>query len=199
VETVREDGLSELFWAAFTQSRNPMVLLDDPRLVVDVNRAFLALTGDQRDDVIGRPASSLVVGGPVYSPEEWATRLAIGHFTGETELRCGGGDSVVVQWGVDVEVVTARRLILLVALSMSRWGRHPRRAVPSGSPRGKLSEREREVVRLVAQGRTGPEIADELHISPATVRTHARNAMSKMGARSRAHLVAKVLGEGVAL
>ena len=54
-------------------------------------------------------------------------------------------------------------------------------------------------MRLVAQGRTGPEIADELHIAPATVRTHVRNAMGKMGARSRAHLVAKVLGDGVAL
>jgi DNA-binding CsgD family transcriptional regulator len=199
VQNVREDGWSELFWAAFTQSRNPMVLLDDPRLVVDVNGAFLALTGDKRDDVIGRAASSLVVGGPVLSPEEWATRLALGHFTGETELRCAGGDSVVVQWGADVEIVTGRRLILLVALSMSRWGRHHRRGVPSAPPRGKLSEREREIVRLVAQGRSGPEIADDLNISPDTVRTHVRNAMSKMGARSRAHLVAKVLGEGVAL
>jgi DNA-binding CsgD family transcriptional regulator len=196
---VREDGWSELFWAAFTQSRNPMLLLDDPRLVVDVNLAFAALTGDTRDDVIGRPASSLVVGGPVLSPEEWATRLAIGHFTGETELRCAGGDSVVVQWGVDVEVVTGRRLILLVALSTSRWGRHPRRAVPSASPRGKLSDREREVVRLVAQGQTGPEIAEELHIADDTVRTHVRNAMAKLGARSRAHLVAKALGDGIAI
>jgi DNA-binding CsgD family transcriptional regulator len=36
-----------------------------------------------------------------------------------------------------------------------------------------------------------------LHISPDTVRTHVRNAMTKMGARSRAQLVAKVLGDGV--
>jgi DNA-binding CsgD family transcriptional regulator len=51
----------------------------------------------------------------------------------------------------------------------------------------------------VAQGRTGPEIADELHISPDTVRTHVRNAMTKLAARSRAHLVAKALGDGVVL
>ena len=58
-----------------------------------------------------------------------------------------------------------------------------------------LSEREREIVRLVALGSTGPEIADELHIAHDTVRTHVRNAMTKVGARSRAQLVAKVLGE----
>ena len=46
---------------------------------------------------------------------------------------------------------------------------------------------------------TGPESADELHISHDTVRKHVRNAMTKLGARSRAHLVAKALGEGHAL
>lgn len=196
---IRQEGWAELFWAAFKQSRNPMLLLDDPRLVVDANDAFLALTGDRRQDVIGRPASSLVEGGPVLSSEEWVTRLAVGHFTGDTELRCVGGDSVLVQWGAHVEIVTGRRLILLVALSMSRWGRHLRPSTPPGASHGQLSERERQVVRLVAQGRAGPEIADELHISPDTVRTHVRNAMTKMGARSRAQLVAKVLGDGVIL
>ena len=51
------------------------------------------------------------------------------------------------------------------------------------------------MVRLVALGQTGPEIADELGITHDTVRTHVRNAMDKVGARSRAHLVAKALGE----
>ena len=42
-------------------------------------------------------------------------------------------------------------------------------------------------------------MADELHISHDTVRTHVRNAMAKLGARSRAHLVALVLADGQAL
>jgi DNA-binding CsgD family transcriptional regulator len=51
----------------------------------------------------------------------------------------------------------------------------------------------------VALGSTGPEIADELQISHHTVRSHVRNSMDRLGARSRAHLVAKVLAEGHAL
>ena len=51
----------------------------------------------------------------------------------------------------------------------------------------------------MALGRTSPEIADELQISHNTVRTHLRNAMKRVGARSRAQLVAKALGEGHAL
>lgn len=195
----REGGLPELFWAAFKQSRSPMVLLDDARLVVDANGAFLELVGYARDDLLGQPGYRFVVGGPQLSSGEWAARLTFGHFTGETELLCANGDVVAVQWGADIEVVTGHRLVLLVALSTSRWGRHFRRSVPRARSPGLLSEREREVVRLVAQGRTGPEIADELHIARDTVRTHVSNAMTKMGARSRAELVAKALGAGLIL
>ena len=48
----------------------------------------------------------------------------------------------------------------------------------------------------MALGSTGREIADELQISHETVRTHIRNAMEKLHARSRAHLVAKALAGG---
>jgi DNA-binding NarL/FixJ family response regulator len=86
-----------------------------------------------------------------------------------------------------------------VALSTSRWGAHPRRSHRGPVSRLPLTARELEIVRLIALGSTGPEIADELRIAHDTVRSHARNAMVKSGARSRAHLVAKVLGEGVVL
>jgi PAS domain S-box-containing protein len=193
---VRQGGLSELFWAAFKQSRNPMVLLDQPRRIIEANGAFLKLLGYTRDDLVGKPGYRFVVGGPTLSPREWTERLAAGHFTGETELLRADGSSVVVQWGVDTEGVTGRHLVLLVALTTSRWGRHFRRSIPSEPEPGQLSGREREVVGLVAQGRTGPEIADELHIAHDTVRRHVHNAMTKTGARSRAHLVAKALADG---
>jgi DNA-binding CsgD family transcriptional regulator len=196
---VDRSGWSELFVTAFRQSRNPMVLLDDPRLVVDANGALLRLLGHARGDVIGKPGYGLVVGGPLLSGQEWAARLGVGHFTGETELVCAGGETVVVQWGAHAEVVTAQRLVLLVALSTSRWGRHFRRSIPSQPQPRPLSDREREVVRLVAEGRTGPEIADELHIAHDTVRSHVSNPMTKLGARSRAQLVAKALGDGLVL
>jgi PAS domain S-box-containing protein len=193
----RQDGWSALFSTAFKQSRNAMVLLDDRRLHVDVNGAYLKLLGYGRSEVIGRPMYEFVVGGPRVTPARWAAALAAGgHYTGEAELRCADGSQVAVQWGADVETVTGRRLVLMVALSTSRWGgRFRRDGPPEGEPTP-LSEREREIVRLVAHGSTGPEIADELQIAHDTVRTHVRNAMTKLGARSRAHLVAKSLGRG---
>jgi DNA-binding CsgD family transcriptional regulator len=106
---------------------------------------------------------------------------------------------VAVQWGADVEVVTGHRLILVVTLSISRWGRRFRRVVSTGQEIAELSEREFSVVRLVALGDTGPEIAEALGITHDTVRTHVRNAMTKTATRSRAQLVAKVLAEGIVL
>jgi DNA-binding NarL/FixJ family response regulator len=52
-----------------------------------------------------------------------------------------------------------------------------------------LTERESEVVALVAHGLTNTEIAAELVLSPATARTHVSRAMIKLGARDRAQLV----------
>jgi DNA-binding NarL/FixJ family response regulator len=51
-----------------------------------------------------------------------------------------------------------------------------------------LTEREEEVVLTVARGRTNPEIADELHISLSTVKTHLAGVMTKLGVRSRVEI-----------
>ncbi len=193
-----EDGeWAGLFASAFKQSRNAMALVDGERHFVDVNGAYLRLFGYRRRELIGQPVFRFVIDGPLASRAEWKAMLATGQFTGEADLRAADGGTVSVQWAATVEVVTGRQLVLLVALSTSTWGSRFRRATPFEPAAGALSRREREIVRLVALGNTGPEIADELHISHDTVRTHARNAMLKVGARSRAHLVAKVLGDGL--
>jgi DNA-binding CsgD family transcriptional regulator len=171
-----------------------MVLVDEARTQLDANGAYLKLLGRRKDAVLGRPVWDFVVDGPVMSPREWAAALAVKTFTGEVELIAADGSRIGVQWGATTEVVSGRRLVLVVALSTSRWGRRFRRSVDEDAPVAGLSRREHEVVRLVAAGNTGPEIAEELRIAPHTVNTHVRNAMTKTGARSRAHLVAKVIG-----
>lgn len=63
---------------------------------------------------------------------------------------------------------------------------------------GDLTDREREVVVLVAQGLNNQEIADELVVSPATARTHVSRAMIKLAARDRAQLVVFAYQSGLA-
>ncbi|GAA3384099.1 response regulator transcription factor [Cryptosporangium minutisporangium] len=71
-------------------------------------------------------------------------------------------------------------------------------APPATSPSAldSLTEREREVALLVAQGLTNDQIARRLVISPFTAKTHVNRAMSKIGARDRAGLVVAVHAAG---
>src|SRR5215472_1940026 len=61
-----------------------------------------------------------------------------------------------------------------------------------------LTDREREIVALVATGMSNAEIADHLTLSPLTVKTHANHAMTKLGARDRAQLVVLAYQAGLA-
>lgn len=192
------DGYPKLFRAAFTQSRNPMGLVAEDRSLVDVNGAFLQLTGYKRSEILGGPVYDLVSGGPVLTAEQWAVELGKDHFTGEVGLIHADGTVVLNEWGAHPAGAAGHRLVLFVMLPRSRWGGRFRRAVPAEEDRD-LSGRELEIVGHVALGRSGPEIAEELGIAHDTVRTHVRNAMGKVGARSRAQLVAKALAEGHAL
>lgn len=78
----------------------------------------------------------------------------------------------------------------------SRAGRLPSTA-PIGASLAALTDREREVVTLVAHGLSNHEIASRLMISPATARTHVSRAMTKLHARDRAQLVVVAYRSGL--
>ena len=59
---------------------------------------------------------------------------------------------------------------------------------PPAQPIAPLTDREEGVLHTVARGRTNSEIADELHISLSTVKTHLTALMNKLGARNRVEL-----------
>ncbi|TDD59970.1 response regulator transcription factor [Kribbella antibiotica] len=60
-----------------------------------------------------------------------------------------------------------------------------------------LTDREREVVVLVAHGLSNEGIAERLHLSPSTAKTHVNRAMTKLGVRDRAQLVVIVYQNGL--
>jgi DNA-binding NarL/FixJ family response regulator len=59
-----------------------------------------------------------------------------------------------------------------------------------------LSPREREIMHLMAEGRTAEAIGDEISVSVETVRTHVRNVIRKLQARNRVHAIAMALERG---
>ena len=68
------------------------------------------------------------------------------------------------------------------------------RRQPAACALAELSPREQEILGLLSEGLTGQAIAGRLFLSPETVRTHIRNARTKLGAKTRVHAVALMLG-----
>jgi DNA-binding NarL/FixJ family response regulator len=91
-----------------------------------------------------------------------------------------------------VRVVAAGESILapsVTSLLVREYARRPTPGRPRGDLLATLTERETEVLHLVAEGRSNAEIADRLVISPATAKTHVSRVLAKLGARDRAQLV----------
>ncbi len=73
----------------------------------------------------------------------------------------------------------------MAATLLREFGRLSRDSGPSASPDTRLTEREVEVLRLVARGLANREIADSLVISENTVKNHVRNILEKLHLHSR--------------
>ena len=94
---------------------------------------------------------------------------------------------IVARGDALIQPSVMRRLVETFVASRPRAGMpkgsHAREAIRS------LTDREREILTLVARGLTNEEIADDLVISPATVKTHVARIMGKLDAHDRAQLV----------
>jgi NarL family two-component system response regulator LiaR len=82
-----------------------------------------------------------------------------------------------------------------IALKMLQELSHPPQRPPTPEP---LSERELEVLRLLAQGKSNREIANQLVITELTVRTHVSNILGKLHLASRTQAALYALKEGLA-
>jgi DNA-binding NarL/FixJ family response regulator len=70
-------------------------------------------------------------------------------------------------------------------------------SAPTAEDGGPLTGKEREVLALLAQGRTNRQIADALFISPATVKTHLGHLYEKLGVGDRQQAIAQAMAEGL--
>ena len=105
---------------------------------------------------------------------------------------------MLLSWEIVTPGGTRKTFTAAVTANLAGEGRHVTVCLleqrPSAGVRP-LSPREREITGLLAQGLTGEQIARELVLSPETVRTHVRNAMARVGAKTRSHLVALAVRE----
>jgi PAS domain S-box-containing protein len=181
-----------LFWLVFERSANPIWLVDEKRQIVAVNKSGAALLGRPADVLVGTSVDDYI------EPEErasahgdWERFLrSADSYSGTRTLLLHDGATLTVDFAARLGTIDGRRLAVYVSMPSS--GENGAKDAAE-QPGAQLSDREREVVTLIAMGLETPEIARELHISPATVRTHVRNSMAKLGVHTRAQLVAVAL------
>jgi DNA-binding NarL/FixJ family response regulator len=91
-----------------------------------------------------------------------------------------------------IRVIAAGDALLAPAITRRLIAEFARRPQPGQQPAGALdgvTDREREVLTLVGRGLSNDEIAQALHITMATTKTHVSRLLAKLGARDRAQLV----------
>lgn len=116
-----------------------------------------------------------------------------------------GAAGYVLKRTVGVELVTAIRTVHqgecflppAVAKEVLRNYRQPQTMAIAEADQTRLTEREREILKLVADGRTSQEIAELLCLSKKTVMCHRANIYAKLGTHNRSELVKQALRFGL--
>jgi PAS domain S-box-containing protein len=181
----------------FEQSPVPMVMVDGKRRYVEANRParlwFRLSLEELRSFAIGELTAS--PGGELME-QAWERLLDAGSMAGRYPAHRSDGSRLdVVYYGL------ARVLpgLHLIAFNPADWPEDE--LDPTEDDRSHasapLSPREIEVLALAADGLSGPELAHELALSPATVNAHFKNIYRKLDVRNRAAAVAKAMRLGV--
>jgi DNA-binding CsgD family transcriptional regulator len=184
----------ELLWAFMDTAPVALVAADDDRNILRVNPRWSDLTG------YGPDAATTMRIDDLLAPESrpgiemrWSDLLGTGLATARIVILRPDHVRVSVRYGGFANVMAG----VHVAACLAEPGQDNRALRPARARRaGQLTRREQESLRLVAMGMTTTAAADQLGISPETVRTHVRNAMNKLGARTRAQAIAVAMRDG---
>jgi DNA-binding CsgD family transcriptional regulator len=191
---------------ALERSRHPMLIADDQRRWVTGNTSAAALLRIAREEIPWRTMDEFTPRSELPRLEEqWEEFLRSGTAVGWYQLSILRSAPVAVEFSATANVLPARHLSVFMSpdealtenpeklpADEALW----RPVVAEERPPSPLTEREREVITLVATGLQGGDVADRLFLSPETVKSHVQNAMGKLGAHTRAHAVAIALVTG---
>ncbi len=185
--------------ALFYRSVNPMLVADDQRRYIAVNDAACNLLRRTRDELLSATIEDITPRENLDGMEEaWNAFLTAGSLIGTYEVVTGDGRKVEVEYNATANVLPGRHLtIFVVHAEGHRETVEPAMDEIDPGSVPALSPREVQVLEQLALGFRGTEIAEALGISPDTVRVHVRNAMRKLGARTRAQAIGIAMSKGI--
>ncbi|MEA2274998.1 MAG: formate hydrogenlyase transcriptional activator [Solirubrobacteraceae bacterium] len=183
-----------------------MLIADDQRRWVTGNVAACDLLGIAREELPWRTMDDFTPPSELSRLEEqWQAFLAGGEAEGWYQLYVPERGPIPVEFSATANVLPSRHLSVFIPpddASSEPGEGAPLREAPwtpiavEGTGRSQLTEREREVMTMVASGLQSDEIAEQLFLAAETVKSHVHNAMGKLGVHTRAHAVAVALVTG---
>jgi PAS domain S-box-containing protein len=181
-------------WGFMDGAPVALVAADDDRHLVRVNSLWRDLLGYDAATTRAMKIDDFLA--PESRPGidmRWSDLLHSGLATARIVALRADGSRVPIRYGAFANVLPN----VHVAAMLPEPGAEGRLGRPVRARRaGQLTRREQESLRLVAMGMTTIAAAGQLGISPETVRTHVRNAMNKLGARTRAQAIAVAMRDG---
>jgi DNA-binding CsgD family transcriptional regulator len=174
----------------------PLLMVDGQRRFLEANRparlAFRLSLDELRSYTVDElsPPEQLAV-----MERAWARLLDTGHVAGPYQLAGRDGSRLDIFCYARSNVLPG---LHLAAIAPADWPEDELGTVEGGghNPSSSLTPREIEVLALAADGFSGPELAQALVLSRATVSTHFQNIYAKLEVRSRAAAVAKAMRLG---
>jgi DNA-binding CsgD family transcriptional regulator/PAS domain-containing protein len=184
-----------LFHAVFDHLWDAALLIDDERCVLAGNRAVRRLLGVNRGTLLTTRIDDYIPAGKRGELERaWSPFVSLGSMELVCPIRLPNGLERTVRLRGTASITPGRHLITLQVVRRAAVTGESGDTEASGA--ATLTFREREVLTWLARGIHAPVIAEQLSLSAETVRTHTRNAMTKLGARSRPHAVALAIQQG---
>jgi DNA-binding CsgD family transcriptional regulator len=202
------DDLAPLF-RALEFSPDPVFVTDRRNQIVFWNDAARQFLGFPIDDAVGADCTELLRGCDQFGNRYCSEQCPI--------MRMANRGEIVREFGITFETKSEQLVASNVTVIQLRAGpdeyfllhllrgseqRAPRETADPPRPRlvstadsvdaraRKLTARELEVLRMLAAGRTTPEVAERLHISQLTARSHIQNILEKLEVHSKAEAVA---------
>jgi PAS domain S-box-containing protein len=193
-----------MFRTLFERSAMAMLLADDARRYRDANPAACSALDLSRTEITRLRIDDLTPPEFLSNLEDlWRAFLRDGTQSGRFPLRLPDGRNIEIAYSSTANIKRGLHLCVFpppdaehadIEEAVTSWASEETERDRAGASR--LTPREREVVALLALGLNGVEIAERLVLSPETVRVHIRNARRKLGARTRAHVIALALQSG---
>ena len=197
-------GAEQMLEALMQRSAAALLIVDDDRRYVEASQAACEMLGVPRDRLLELRIDDFMPQERKGTVEEdFQAFIAAGNVAGDYELERADGTRIKTHFSATANIFPGHHLSVFTVVTEEELDLETTGGNHDGNHDGKpadqlekLTDRERQILTLLALGESNQTIAGILHLAPETVRNYTRSARLKLGAKSRSHAIAIAVASG---